>query len=101
LWAYPPQTKFQAHPQIEILNTINQWIFSNFHNVKPSCTKGKPPIDGLLATVVCRPQNPARGWLRVPAFAERLREPAFMRARVELGAGRARDKKFFVRVTEY
>jgi len=41
------------------------------------------------------------GWpARVLAFAGRVRKPAELRVRVEFGAGRARDKKLFVRVTE-
>jgi len=41
--------------------------------------------------------------LRVPAFAGRVQEPVLLYVRVVLaaGVGWARDKKFFVRITEY
>jgi len=42
--------------------------------------------------------------LRVPAFAGRVQEPVLLcvgvRVVLAAGAGRARDEKFFVRVTE-
>jgi len=47
--------------------------------------------------------SPARGGLRVPAFAGRAGTRTALhaeRVRVELAAGRARDEKFFVRVNE-
>ena len=36
-----PQSKHHA-PQIEILNTINQWSFYQIFNFKPPCTNVKP-----------------------------------------------------------
>jgi len=50
-----PLIKLQA-PQMETWNTINQWSFVNFWNVKPPCTKEKPPIEDFLATVLSPPQ---------------------------------------------
>jgi len=38
-------------PQIEIWNTINQWSFVNFQDVKPRCTKRKAPLLKTFWTV--------------------------------------------------
>jgi len=57
------QTKLQD-PQIETWNTMNQWSFRQFLNVKPPRTNAKPPaitqsplIKNFLAMVLLQPQS--------------------------------------------
>ena len=38
-----PPKRSAKHSQIKICNTINQWSFYQFFNVKPPYTNAKPP----------------------------------------------------------